>query len=183
MIEISVENLSNDVSEYDLQKLFSSYGNVRSMRFSRSSAHSKYPGSGSIEMDSEDPKHIVSVLDGRLFKGLVLRVREVNRMQDSKSQAAIVPQQAARPAGVASDDRLRTNYSVESVEKVPHPQSGATADWYRYTIVSGKSRVTGLHRGTKQEVTDYAEGCAEGFNSRSSPVRGSAGTWSSRNKK
>ena len=104
-------------------------------------------------------------------------------MQDPKSQTAIVPQQPARPAGVASHYRLCTNYSVESVEKVPHPQSGATADWYRYTIVSGKSRVTGLHRGTLQEVTDYAQDCAQGFNLRSSPAHGSTGTWSSRNMK
>jgi RNA recognition motif-containing protein len=183
LIEISVENLSSDVSEHDLQKLFSSYGSVRSMRFSRASTHSKYPGSGSVRMESDDPKHIVSVLDGRLFKGLVLRVREVNPMQNSKNQAAAVSQEPAGSTSAARDHRLSTNYSVESVEKVPHPQQGTAADWYRYTIVSGKSRVTGLHRGTKQEVTDYAEGCAEGFNSRSSPVRGSAGTWSSRNKK
>jgi len=36
--------LSNDVSEYDLQKLFSGYGNVRSIRVSRGSVNSEYSG-------------------------------------------------------------------------------------------------------------------------------------------
>ncbi|MGA7981421.1 MAG: hypothetical protein WCA32_14525 [Chromatiaceae bacterium] len=39
-------------------------------------------------------------------------------------------------------------------------------DWYRYVLSSGSAQITGLHRGTLEEVTDYARGCAEGFNFR-----------------
>jgi hypothetical protein len=83
----------------------------------------------------------------------------------------------------ASSDKLHKGYRVVSVHKTTDPALGKPDCWYRYTIVGGKSRITGLHRGTLAEVTEYAEECAEAFNLRSMATNARAVTWSSRNKK
>ena len=83
----------------------------------------------------------------------------------------------------ASSDNLHKGYRVVSVHKTTDPALGKPDYWYRYTIVGGKSRITGLHRGTLAEVTEYAEECAEAFNLRSMAPNARALTWSSRNKK
>ncbi len=86
------------------------------------------------------------------------------------------------PADGSSDNRHK-GYRVVSVQKTTDPALGKADYWYRYTIVGGKSRITGLHRGTLAEVTEYAEECAEAFNLRSMATNARAVTWSSRNKK
>jgi len=83
----------------------------------------------------------------------------------------------------ASSDNLQKGYRVVSVHKATDPALGKPDYWYRYTIVGGKSRITGLHRGTLAEVTEYAEECAESFSLRSMAINAKAMTWSSRNKK
>jgi len=82
-----------------------------------------------------------------------------------------------------SSDNLRKEFRVVSVDETTAPALGKPGHWYRYTIVAGKSRVTGLHSGTLAEVTKYAEECAESFNSRGAATNARALTWSSRNKK
>jgi hypothetical protein len=66
-----------------------------------------------------------------------------------------------------SGSLLRPRYEVALVEKAVMPTGGAGIDWYRYVLSSGTARVTGLHRGTLEEVTVYATSCAEDFNLRS----------------
>ena len=83
----------------------------------------------------------------------------------------------------ASSDNLHKGYRVLSVRKTTDPALGKADYWYCYTIVSGKSCITGLHRGTLAEVTEYAEECAAAFNLRSMATHARAVTWSSRNKK
>jgi hypothetical protein len=83
----------------------------------------------------------------------------------------------------ASSDKLHKGYRVVSVHKTTAPASGKPDYWYRYTIVGGKSRIIGLHRGTLAEVTKYAEACAESFSLRSMAINAKALTWTSRNKK
>lgn len=61
---------------------------------------------------------------------------------------------------------LRRHFEVASVEKVDSPDGGQGGDWYRYVLASGPARITGYHRGTPQEVTDYAASCAADFNLR-----------------
>jgi hypothetical protein len=82
-----------------------------------------------------------------------------------------------------SGDNLRKGYRVVSVHKTTAPALGKPGNWYRYTIVAGKSRVTGLHSGTLAEVTKYAQECAESFNSRGMVTNARALTWTSRNKR
>ena len=83
----------------------------------------------------------------------------------------------------ASSDNLHKGYRVLSVQKTTDPALGKADYWYCYTIVGGNSRITGLHRGTLAEVTEYAEECAAAFNLRSMATHARAVTWSSRNKK
>lgn len=69
----------------------------------------------------------------------------------------------------------RHAYVVVSVEQAPRPDGGQGTDWCRYVLSCGTSRITGLHRGSVDEVTAFAVGCAEGLNLRSSPARGKTG--------
>jgi hypothetical protein len=82
-----------------------------------------------------------------------------------------------------SSDNPHKGYRVVSVHKTTAPALGKPGHWYRYTIVAGKSRITGLHSGTLAEVTKYAGECAESFNLRGTATNARALTWSSRNKK
>jgi hypothetical protein len=83
------------------------------------------------------------------------------------------PSTVSRPAAdppLADDSTpsplLRRHFEVASVEKVDRPDGGQEGDWYRYVLASGPARITGYHRGTPQEVTDYAASCAADFNLR-----------------
>jgi len=83
----------------------------------------------------------------------------------------------------ALDDHPRPTYCVVSVHRTAAPPLGKPDDWFRYTITGCNSRITGLHRGTLAEVTEYAEECAEAFNIRCLAKSASGLTWSSRKKK
>jgi hypothetical protein len=64
---------------------------------------------------------------------------------------------------------------VVSVEQAPVPDGGQGTDCCRDVLSSGTSRITGLHRGTLDEVAAFAESCAEGFNLRSAAGKRKAG--------
>jgi len=73
----------------------------------------------------------------------------------------------APPSAVGSPGPMvRFHYEVASVESASAPDGGKGADWYRYVLSSGNSRIVGLRRGTREEVTAYAATCAEDFNLR-----------------
>jgi hypothetical protein len=46
-------------------------------------------------------------------------------------------------------------------------------EWYRYVLASGRSVITGFRRGGLDEVTEYAQSCADAFNLRSLTGKGS----------
>ena len=82
------------------------------------------------------------------------------------------PEKSQSDSALAADDQIpttltRCRYKVASVEKTSMPDGGEGSDWHRYVLASGNARITGLHRGTLEEVTEYAAGCAEEFNLRS----------------
>ena len=60
----------------------------------------------------------------------------------------------------------RFHYEVASVEQASAPDGAQGADWHRYVLSSGNSRIVGLRRGTREEVAAYASTCAEDFNLR-----------------
>ena len=69
---------------------------------------------------------------------------------------------------------VRGRFEVVSVEHAPVPDGGQGTDWCRYVLSCGGSRITGLHRGTLDEVAAFAAGCAEDFNRRSATGRGTS---------
>jgi hypothetical protein len=82
-----------------------------------------------------------------------------------------VPENPQSDSALPNDDLLpstlrRSRYKVALVEKAAMPAGGEGSDWHRYVLASGNARITGLHRGTLEEVTEYAAGCAEEFNLR-----------------
>jgi hypothetical protein len=70
---------------------------------------------------------------------------------------------------------IRSHYEVVSVEQAEVPDGGQGSDWCRYVLSCGTSRITGLHRGTLDEVTAFATSCAEDYNLRSATGKGKAG--------
>ena len=78
--------------------------------------------------------------------------------------------------------RRINQYQVATVEKTSSPEGGQGENWFRYVLSSGRSQITGLHRGTLDEVTEYATGCAELVNSRSA-IGKSARTYAPSKKK
>lgn len=82
------------------------------------------------------------------------------------------PEKAAMDQASPVDNETPSNlqrhhYQVTLVERAAMPDGGGNGDWYRYVLSSGQARITGLHRGTRDEVTAYAATCAADFNLRS----------------
>jgi len=71
-------------------------------------------------------------------------------------------------------------YRVIAVEKA-EPPSGMGGSWYRYVIALDEDEtIVGNRPGTLEQVTQYANECAENISARA--ARG-ASTWASRRKK
>lgn len=183
MIFLSIYNLSNEINEQDVERLFSQYGKVRSIKLTSSATRSKHPGSGLIEMEVKDAKQVISALDGRLFWGLVLRITEVHNTMKIHNSPPGNSMEPTSPASNTTDNYLYQPYRVATVEKVTDSTLGSEKDWHRYTLICGNSRITGLHRGTIAEVTEYAVNSAHAFNLRNGSRGGAAFSWSHRNKK
>jgi hypothetical protein len=100
----------------------------------------------------------ISVLNGKTFGGSILRV----------SEARVLPSALPKPRPSAVDELTRgptwVIYHVALVEKAAMPAGAQGDDWYRYVLSSGRSRITGFHRGSHDEVKAYASRCVEEFN-------------------
>lgn len=57
-------------------------------------------------------------------------------------------------------------FQVESVERTEPPGGGQGQDWHRYVLKNQSSTITGLRRGTRQHVCDYATDYAKELNAR-----------------
>ena len=77
-------------------------------------------------------------------------------------------------------DGFTRHYRVASVAEAPAP-GGADGDWFRYVLEGGRSPITGLRRGTLDEVTEHAHRCAEELNERNNGR--SASAWAPRKAK
>ena len=71
-------------------------------------------------------------------------------------------------------------YQVVAVEKTEPPGGTEDVNWYRYIIALEDETIIGGRRGTLQEVTQYANECAENLSSR---VGRGTSSWTSRKKK
>jgi len=117
-----------------------------------------------VEISPESAERAVAGLHGSLFNGVVIAV-----CRDAAATDAALPRGPGANQG--PDDELpsiliRHHYEVASVERADLPDDGKGPDWYRYVLSSGRSCITGFHRGSLEEVTEYAAGCAAAFNQR-----------------
>ena len=71
-------------------------------------------------------------------------------------------------------------FRVDSVEKTDAPGPGQGNDWYRYILKNNSSTITGVRRGTRQHVYDYAAEYVEQLNLR---VKFGPSTWNPRGRK
>ena len=170
MITIFVGNLPNDTKESHAKQLFSNYGNVESIDLTLTASTHRFQGYGFVEMDSSAARAAIAELDGSVYQGAILCVSEATPAQLAQRQGNSQDDDAEGAAEeMPPSNLLRRYYQVVSVEKVPCPIAGQQSgeDWYRYELKSGPSSITGLHRGTLEEVTEYAIECAAAFNQRS----------------
>jgi hypothetical protein len=165
---VCVSNLPNEASEADIQALFSQYAAVKGVRLFSGEPYRKSRGFGYLDLISDEIERVVSALDGYVLNGSSLQVS----LMSWSGQASRVSGDPFAGKNQCREDeapssQLRPRYEVASVEKTDMPTGGQGIDWYRYVLASGKARITGFHRGTLEEVTAYAAGCAEDFNLRS----------------
>lgn len=166
MTTIYVGNLADDTNTARTRALFEPFGEVQSVRLSRSESGRRFGAHGLIEMDEDSARAAIAELDGRVLDGTVLSVREA--LSPAEDETPAIPTAGpAAPDDVPPSNLLRRTYEVASVERVPAPGGGDADDWYRYVLTSGPAQITGLHRGTLDEVKEYASQCADAFNLRS----------------
>jgi len=79
---IFVGNLAFRARKDDLQKLFSEYGQVNSVRIMTDRETRKPRGFGFIEMSESDAARAIKALDGFEFMGRNLKVNEANERKD-----------------------------------------------------------------------------------------------------
>ena len=171
---VCVRNLSNDTNEADIRRLFSPYGAVHRVRLVSGETEHGSRQLGYVDLTSEAVLSAVADLDGTALNGFILDVSQGSGIPDSSKVA-----EGSHPGGAArmEDDIPRyprkCRYVLASVEKAQMPIDGQEGDWHRYVLSSGNARITGLHRGTLEEVTAYATDCAEEFNLRSATGKSS----------
>jgi hypothetical protein len=87
----------------------------------------------------------------------------------SRAGEASLPQRETTPVSY-----VRTLYVVASVERCEGPADDDGTDWCRYVLSCGGSRITGMRRGTLDEVRAFAASSAEDFNTRTATGKGKA---------
>jgi len=165
MTLIYVGNLSDNTSAARTRPLFENFGDILSMSTKPIASRHRFDNFALIEMGESAAKKAIAALDGQLFDGALLSVREATESQMSLSgtAAVAVSHQQGEEAPRAI---MHRRFNVALVEKVDCPSGATGDDWYRYELVRGASRITGFHRGTREEVTEYATECGMNFNER-----------------
>jgi RNA recognition motif-containing protein len=158
---ILVGNLAEDAREEDIRSLFGEYGAVSVVRLIPGAPNRRGESCCYLKMRERPAKAAISALNGKAFRGSILRV----------SEAQVQPGGFGEPKRAAEDGQtrapMRLRYQVASVEKAKMPDGTEGDDWYRYVLSSGTSQITGFHRGSRAEVKEYADHCVEEFNLRS----------------
>jgi hypothetical protein len=167
-VTICVRNLPNETTESDIRGLFSRYGAVHRVRLVSGEPYPRSRELGYVDLSPGDVEGAMAALDGYALNGSIIRV---SRLSEKVHTTQVSKPPPAGTASCSDDDTpsnlLRRQYEVAAVEKAATPAGAEGVDWYRYVLLSGNAQITGLHRGTLEEVTAYAAGCAERFNFRS----------------
>lgn len=167
---LRIANIPNETTEIEIRALFAPYSMTKRVRLILATPARRSRGFGFIDVKPSEVADTIAALDGSVFRGAVIRLNDVSRRQPS---ATIVRHRDAvlRKDTTAPDPAARFHYELASVERAVTPAGGQGADWCRYVLSCGSSRITGLHNGTVEEVTAYATSCAEAFNDRSAKGR------------
>jgi hypothetical protein len=174
MATVCVTNLPNGTSEADIRQLFSEYGSIQGVRLYSAEPDRRLQSYSYFDLSSADVERAVAGVDGHLFNGSIIRVSHVLHRPPSTEIATGHPAGVTRHTGdEAPTIRIGNQYQVATVEKAVVPEGGEGADWHRYVLSSGRSQITGLHRGTLEQVIEYAASCVELVNSRSATGKSS----------
>jgi hypothetical protein len=150
MKTIFVGNLPNDTSQIEVRELFSPFGDPHSIKLNLGGGAREHHGTALVELDDAAGDKVIAGLDGQLFKGAILALSEASDLGEEPPSSL-----------------QRHHYEVASVERTSPPSGAEGEEWHRYVLSSGRSSITGLHRGSSAEVWEYAESCAAAFNQRS----------------
>lgn len=162
-----VSSLADETGAADIQSLFAQYGTVSAVRLIPGTPNRRHDGCCYLTIKSPGANAAIIGLDGRAFRGSILGVKEVPEHRAEADMRAVNSRTPVRPATEEPpSSALRRRYGVAIVEKVPAPGDADGNDWCRYVLSSGSSRITGFHRGSLAEVTEYATECAENLNLR-----------------
>lgn len=166
MTLIYVGNLADDADHARTRALFEPFGTVKSIRLAPGGVRHRFDGFGLVEMDDAAARKAIGALDGTVQDGAILKVREATTSDR-------LPGRPQPPPAATEEDNsvrgvLRQSYEVAEIVKA---DIAGGDDWYRYVLASGDARITGFHRGTEDEVAEYAAECAAAFNERSKSGR------------
>jgi hypothetical protein len=164
MTTIYIKNLSDQADTAKTRALFEAFGAVVSMHLTPGGAGHRSGGIGLVEMEDGAARRAIAGIDGTVFQGTLLSVREADAVEVSDTgPATLIPAQPAEPPPAP----IRRRYELVEMEKVGGPGGAPGDDWYRYVLVRRASRIVCFRRGSLAEVTTYAETCAEAFDDRS----------------
>lgn len=76
MKKMFVGNLPSDTNEDEVKDLFSQHGKVRSIKVASDVFSGRCKGFAFIEMEGHEARAAMAGLDGKMFKGQALKVRE-----------------------------------------------------------------------------------------------------------
>jgi RNA recognition motif-containing protein len=174
VVTVCVRNLPDETSEADIRGLFSPYGAVHRVQLVSGKPYRRSRELGYVDLSPKDVESAISGLDGHAFNGSIIHVGLVSEEPRTSPVSKDPPSGAATcPDDERPSNLLRRRFEVASVEKAAIPAGGQGGDWYRYVLLSGNAQIAGFHRGTLEEVTAYAAGCAEEFNLRSATGKSS----------
>lgn len=87
MRSIYIGNLSYDITQQQINDLFSQFGNVISSRMILDKVTHKFKGYAFVDMELENAKTAISMLNGVSYQGRIMRVSMANPIeQDSRNQ-------------------------------------------------------------------------------------------------
>ncbi|HKJ09645.1 MAG TPA: RNA-binding protein [Gammaproteobacteria bacterium] len=88
MKKMFVGNLPSDTNEDEVKDLFSQHGKVRSIKVAADVFSGRCKGFAFIEMEGHEARAAMAGLDGKMFKGQALKVREERpRMRGGRGRA------------------------------------------------------------------------------------------------
>lgn len=88
MRRIYAGNLPPDTTEKDLTELFSAHGKVRSIKLMHDVFSGKCKGFGFIEMEGHEARAAIAGLNGKEFRGNLIRVNEERKVEKSGGRYA-----------------------------------------------------------------------------------------------